>query len=177
MLRELLVDQKSLIIIKKYAEDKQIRENQKAGNQEIEVEFILLLREKETNSTFPIWIDQFGSAMITLVLENISVPIVDLFRDTLVGWEIMVSKVVIAKLEDETFFADIYCRRGEEEKIFNSRPSDAIALALHYGSPIFIEESLLAQILGDEETTEAMVFIEKNRPPLQQTDDYVDTGD
>ena len=55
----------------------------------------------------------------------------------------VVEKVVISSLSESTFFAFIYIRIGDQVSVVDSRPSDAIALALRVGAPIFAEESVL----------------------------------
>ncbi len=162
---ELIIDRNSLLSVTKYER----RDDGQAEEQPVGIEYLLLPHDKETNSTFPIWIDEYEFLAIASVLEKTVTPrplTYDLFKNILVGCGISVTKIVITKLEEGIFFADVYCQQDEEEKIIDSRPSSAIALALRFGSPVFIENDLLVQILGDEEVTKAMVYIEENRPSL-----------
>ena len=67
----------------------------------------------------------------------------DLLRDVISNFKGAVEKVVISGLSESTFFAFICIRIGDEISVVDSRPSDAIALALRVGAPIFAEESVL----------------------------------
>ncbi|MBI2063274.1 MAG: bifunctional nuclease family protein [Candidatus Yanofskybacteria bacterium] len=172
MLRELIVDLSSPVIIKGYIKNSQVKDGQEEEDQPLEIHYILLPRDKLTNSTFPIWIDESVYVAISLLLEGAATlrPLThDLFKNTLVDWGIKINKVVITRIdEDATYFAEIYCQQGEEEKIIDSRPSDAVAMALHFNSPIFIEDELLMQILSNENSTKVTDFIEQNRPGLSE---------
>lgn len=167
MRRELIVDHDSLIIAHKKSESEH-DETLEPEDQEENIQFILLPRDKETNSTFPIWIDKSEYIAIALAVENLTTsrPLThDLFKNTLVNCGIMVNCVLITREENSVYFAELHCEQRGEEKITDSRPSDAIALALRFGSPIFIEEELLMKILSEDNTVQTVEYIEKNRPP------------
>ena len=127
--------------------------------------FIILVRDKETNSGIvPIFIHPLEYERICFILEDTETtrPLThDLFKNTLVEWGIMINKVVLTKLENETYFAEIHSVRDGKEKIIDGRPSDAIALALCYGSPIFMEESFLAQMINNEDTRKFIELLEQ----------------
>src|SRR5204863_7584524 len=67
----------------------------------------------------------------------------DLLKNFLLGLETMVRKVVVTELRDDTFFAVIWLDRGGEIISVDSRPSDALALALRMDCPIFVEDDVL----------------------------------
>jgi len=67
----------------------------------------------------------------------------DLIKNILESVEAKVEKIVVNDLRDNTFFAVIHLRLGEEEITVDSRPSDAIALALRVGAPIFVDEDVV----------------------------------
>jgi bifunctional DNase/RNase len=114
---------------------------------------IVILRDPETQAFLPIWIGLFEASAIQLGLESVTSPrprthdlLASLVRT--LGSEVV--KVVVADLRDQTFYAVIHVRRGAEELEIDARPSDAIALALRTGSPVFVAPSVLekAQVGG-----------------------------
>lgn len=164
-LRELILDRRSLLAL----------EDCQSGTQ-----FIILLHDKETGSAIPIFSDQFACSAIILALENTPFyrPLThDLFKNTLVESGIMLTKAVITGLKENTFFASVYLDKDGQEIVIDSRPSDAIALALRFNSPIFMEESLFLELLDDEYVKNLIDYIEKNKPlvpELQELDDPED---
>jgi bifunctional DNase/RNase len=107
---------------------------------------IIILRDEEEKRSLPIWVGIFEANAIALELEKISTPrpmTHDLIKNILESVEAKVEKVVVNDLRDNTFFALIHLRLGEEEITVDSRPSDAIALALRVGAPILVEEDVV----------------------------------
>jgi bifunctional DNase/RNase len=107
---------------------------------------IILLRDEDDKRSLPIWVGIFEANAIALELEKISTPrpmTHDLIKNILDSVEAKVDKIVINDLRDNTFFAMIHLRMGEEEITVDSRPSDAIALALRVGAPILVEEDVV----------------------------------
>lgn len=107
---------------------------------------IIILRDEEEKRSLPIWVGIFEANAIALELEKISTPrpmTHDLIKNILESVEAKVEKVVVNDLRDNTFFALIHLRLGEEEITVDSRPSDAIALALRVSAPIFVEEDVV----------------------------------
>jgi bifunctional DNase/RNase len=107
---------------------------------------IILLRDEDDKRSLPIWVGIFEANAIALELEKISTPrpmTHDLIKNILDSVEAKVDKIVVNDLRDNTFFAMIHLRLGEEEITVDSRPSDAIALALRVGAPIFVEEDVV----------------------------------
>jgi bifunctional DNase/RNase len=107
---------------------------------------IIILRDEEEKRSLPIWVGIFEANAIALELEKISTPrpmTHDLIKNILESVEAKVEKIVVNDLRDNTFFALIHLRLGEEEITVDSRPSDAIALALRVGSPIFVDEDVV----------------------------------
>ena len=106
---------------------------------------IIILRDDEEKRSLPIWVGIFEANAIALELEKISTPrpmTHDLIKNILESVEAKVEKIVVNDLRDNTFFAMIHLRLGEEEVTVDSRPSDAIALALRVAAPIFVEEEV-----------------------------------
>jgi len=107
---------------------------------------IIILRDDEEKRSLPIWVGIFEANAIALELEKISTPrpmTHDLIKNILESVEAKVEKIVVNDLRDNTFFAMIHLRLGEEEVTVDSRPSDAIALALRVGAPILVEEDVV----------------------------------
>jgi bifunctional DNase/RNase len=107
---------------------------------------IIILRDEEEKRSLPIWVGIFEANAIALELEKISTPrpmTHDLIKNILESVEAKVEKIVVNDLRDNTFFALIHLRLGEEEITVDSRPSDAIALALRVGAPIFVDEDVV----------------------------------
>ena len=107
---------------------------------------IVILRDMEEKSTVPIWIGLLEASAIATVLENIqfSRPMThDLFKEVLEKLEVVISKIVVNDLKDNTYYATIYMTlRGVEHRI-DSRPSDAIAIALRTNAKIYMEEAVI----------------------------------
>ena len=85
----------------------------------------------------------------------------DLLKNLLIGLEAEVRKVVVNDLRDDTFFAVIWLEREGQTISIDSRPSDALALALRVDCPIFVEDqvlktSRLASALSDKVSSEEM---------------------
>jgi bifunctional DNase/RNase len=107
---------------------------------------IIILRDEEEKRSLPIWVGIFEANAIALELEKISTPrpmTHDLIKNIVESVEAKVEKIVVNDLRENTFFALIHLRLGEEEITVDSRPSDAIALALRVGAPIFVEEDVV----------------------------------
>ena len=107
---------------------------------------IIILRDEDEKRSLPIWVGIFEANAIALELEKISTPrpmTHDLIKNILESVEAKVEKIVVNDLRDNTFFALIHLRLGDEEITVDSRPSDAIALALRAGAPIFVDEDVV----------------------------------
>jgi bifunctional DNase/RNase len=107
---------------------------------------IIILRDEEDRRSLPIWVGIFEANAIALELEKISTPrpmTHDLLKNVLESVEAKVEKIVVNDLRENTFFAVIHLRLGEEEITVDSRPSDAIALALRVSAPILVEEDVV----------------------------------
>jgi len=112
---------------------------------------IVILKDREGNRVLPIWVGIFEANAIALQIENISTPrpmTHDLLKNVLADLEANVEKIVVTELKDNTFYAMIYLKRGGEILAVDSRPSDAIALALRTKSPIFVEEAVVESAKG-----------------------------
>jgi len=118
--------------------------------------YALVLGEVEGNRRLPIIIGAFEAQAIALELEKIQPPrpmTHDLLRDTFDAVDVDVSEVVIDELREGTFFAKIRYEHDGEEHQLDSRPSDAVALAVRVDAPIYVAPMVLeeARIVADED--------------------------
>lgn len=117
---------------------------------------IVLLREVDGVRFLPIWIGGVEAQAIAFALQGTVTPrplTHDLMRDILEGLGTAVLRVVICDLRDGTFYADLVLDHDGDEITISARPSDAIALAVRIGAPLFAAEEVVddASILIDEE--------------------------
>lgn len=108
--------------------------------------YALLLIEENGNRRMPIIIGGFEAQAIVIKLENLEPPrplTHDLFKKLADQFNISVTEVMIHKLEEGVFYSRLICNDGEKEYPIDSRTSDAVALALRFGCPIYIAEDIL----------------------------------
>ena len=121
---------------------------------------IIILRDEEEKRSLPIWVGIFEANAIALELEKITTPrpmTHDLIKNILESLEAKVTKIMVNDLRENTFFAEIHLKVGESELTVDSRPSDAIALALRVGAPIFVEEEVVRKAKSVEVAKEAEI--------------------
>lgn len=108
---------------------------------------MLLLREQESDHRLlPIYIGNAEASAIHYALEGVEPPrpfTHDLFVSTLSELGAEVVRVVITDMREHTFFAELHVRSGERDHVISSRPSDAIALAVRCGAPLFADSAVL----------------------------------
>ena len=107
---------------------------------------IIILRDEDEKRSLPIWVGIFEANAIALELEKISTPrpmTHDLIKNILETLEARVVKVVVTDLKENTFYAVLHLQIGETEYTVDSRPSDAIALALRVAAPIYVDEDVV----------------------------------
>jgi bifunctional DNase/RNase len=107
---------------------------------------IIILRDEEDKRSLPIWIGIYEANAIALELEKIETPrpmTHDLIKSILETIEARVVKVMVTDLKENTFYAVLHVQLGGSEYTVDSRPSDAIALALRVGAPIFVDEEVV----------------------------------
>ncbi|NJN56432.1 MAG: bifunctional nuclease family protein [Leptolyngbyaceae cyanobacterium SL_5_9] len=108
---------------------------------------IVLLRDASDRRQLPIYIGQDQARAIINALENQAPPrplTHDLIVNLLEEWDMALERVVIHSLQDNTFYAILTVRQGENKKEIDARPSDAIAVALRTKSPIWVMEEVVA---------------------------------
>ena len=108
--------------------------------------YALILNEENGDRRIPIIIGGFEAQAIVIKLENLDPPrplTHDLFKRFADEFNISVTEVMIYKLEEGVFFSKLVCNSRDKEYSIDSRTSDAVALALRFGCPIFIAEDIL----------------------------------
>jgi bifunctional DNase/RNase len=145
---------------------------------------IVLLKTTEGNRFLPIWIGHPEAASILMKLQGQSSPrplTHDLFTDTLGQLDAQVVRVCVTELRESTFYATITIRQNGSELEIDSRPSDAIALAVRTDAPIFADEAVIEEsaiefegedVNEDDLVEEFRTFLDKVTPEefLQQPD-------
>jgi bifunctional DNase/RNase len=107
---------------------------------------IVILKDVAGDTVLPIWVGVYEANAIALEMEKVSTPrpmTHDLIKNVLVGLETQVHKVVVTELREDTFYAVIWLDHGGEVVSVDSRPSDALALALRVDCPIFVDDLVL----------------------------------
>jgi hypothetical protein len=107
---------------------------------------IVILRDVNGASVLPIWVGIYEANAIALEIEKVTTPrpmTHDLLKNLLQGLETHVQKVVVSELKEDTFYALIWLEREGQVMSVDSRPSDALALALRMDCPIYVEEEVL----------------------------------
>jgi bifunctional DNase/RNase len=107
---------------------------------------IVILKDVNGNAILPIWVGVYEANAIALEIERVSTPrpmTHDLIKTLLLGLNAGMRKVVVSELKDDTFYAVIWIERDGDVISVDSRPSDALALALRLDCPIYVEESVL----------------------------------
>ncbi len=118
---------------------------------------VLILADAQDKRSFPIWVGLAEANAIALELEKIphERPMThDLMKSILEALKARVLKIVVNDLRDNTFFAVIHLQLGSAEITVDSRPSDAIALALRVSAPIYVEEEVVVKAQKVEVTRE-----------------------
>ncbi len=115
--------------------------------------YILLLKEIDGNDTLPIWIGKPEADSIALALGKVATPrplTHDLVKNIITGLKVRVSRIVVTEIFDNTYYSLIYLTDGKKEVPVDSRPSDAVAVALRVNAPIFVEDGILEKKSSDE---------------------------
>ncbi len=107
---------------------------------------IVILKDVGSDTVLPIWVGVYEANAIALEIEKVTTPrpmTHDLLKNVLLGMEARVEKVVVTELKEDTFYAVIWLMRDGSPVSVDSRPSDALALALRVDCPIYVEEEVL----------------------------------
>jgi len=138
---------------------------------------MVLLREQEgRHRLLPIYIGSPEASAIHYALEGIEPPrpfTHDLFLITLAELGATLDKIVVTEMRDRTFFAEVHLTAADGEKVISARPSDAIALAVRCGAPLFVVDELLdehGQEPPDEPEEDAAEIIDEFKDFLENVD-------
>jgi len=107
---------------------------------------IVILQSLEKNTLLPIWVGIFEANAIALQIERIDTPrplTHDLIKNILLQLDANVEKIVVTDLQENTFYAVIHLQMNGDHITIDSRPSDAIALALRTDAPIYVTEKVI----------------------------------
>src|SRR6201987_4377512 len=107
---------------------------------------IVVLKDVQGQANLPIWVGAYEANAIALEIEKVQTPrpmTHDLLKNVLLGLDVQVQKIVVNDLKDDTFYALIWVERDGQMMTIDSRPSDALALALRVDCPIFVDEIVL----------------------------------
>lgn len=107
---------------------------------------IIILKSVEDDQAIPIWIGLLEATSIASALQNIQFdrPMThDLFKNFIKNMNIEVSKIEVCDLKDNTYYAKIYFTSEDRSFSMDSRPSDAIAIALRFQAPIYVDDKII----------------------------------
>jgi uncharacterized protein len=107
---------------------------------------IVILKDVNGATVLPIWVGVYEANAIALEIEKVATPrpmTHDLIKSLLHGLDTCVRKVVVNELKDDTFYAVIWLDRDGDMISVDSRPSDALAIALRLDCPIYVEDAVL----------------------------------
>ena len=137
--------------------------------------YALVLGEESGDRRIPIMIGAFEAQAIALHLEELHPPrplTHDLFKSFASAFSVVLKEVVINKLEEGVFYAELYFFNGEDIVIIDSRTSDAVALALRFKCPIFTTKDIMDKagiVLEDPP--------EEGEKPIAESDDSISYAD
>jgi len=120
---------------------------------------IIVLREVEGQRILPIWVGVFEANAIALQMENVQTPrpmTHDLLKSVIAQLDGQVERIVVCELKENTFYATLHVLSPKGQLSVDSRPSDAIALALRTGARIFVEEAVIQNARSVETSRESM---------------------
>jgi hypothetical protein len=134
---------------------------------------IVVLKDLSGDSVLPIWVGIYEANAIALEIEKVTTPrpmTHDLIKVLLMGLDTSIKKVVVSELKDDTFYALIWLEREGRLISVDSRPSDALALALRHDCPIYVDDRVL-QSSKNSNTVSEKVSNEELRKWLENLND------
>ncbi len=135
---------------------------------------IVILKEATGNAILPIWVGVSEANAIALEIEKVVTPrpmTHDLLKNVLIGLDSHVQKVVVTTIQDDTFYAVIWIDSDGRLISIDSRPSDALALALRIDCPILVEDEVLQSSKGQASNLERNITNEDLKRWLDQNDE------
>jgi uncharacterized protein len=148
---------------------------------------VIILKDEHGRYCVPIWIGMAEATSIASAIKQMTMPrplTHDLMYSILGEVGVQVQRVVITALKDSTYFSELVLSYGEKAIIMDSRPSDAIAIALRASAPIYVTSSVVDQAKVAFESLEGVAGplidkpnAESNEPSAQTSDDSSDEVD
>lgn len=138
---------------------------------------VVILKDKDSDRYLPIWIGANEADAIAVKLQEVSVPrplTHDLLESIIQSLGAQVNHILVSDLSDDTFYAKIVLQHNGSQTEIDSRPSDAIALAVRTQAPIFAADSVVdkAGVRMDQDTGKAVISTEEDedvsRPPTEE---------
>ena len=125
---------------------------------------IVVLKDAQGSAILPIWVGIYEAQAIALEIEKVQSPrpmTHDLLKNVFLGLNVRVQRVVVNDLREDTFYALIWVERDGQMMSIDSRPSDALALALRVDCPIFVDDTVLksskvASTISERNTSEEL---------------------
>lgn len=145
--------------------------------------YALILAEENGARKLPIVIGGFEAQAIAIALEKMVSPprplTHDLFRDFANIFEIKLEEIIIYKIKDGVFYANLLCKKDGKEEIIDARPSDAVALAIRFECPIYTTEEVLqsAGLILQEEQEESPAAASPAPAEAKKTDKPTKEGE
>jgi uncharacterized protein len=144
---------------------------------------IVLLREQDGTRFLPIWVGAVEAMAITSALEGVTPPrplTHDLMTVVIDALDAHIERIVVTDLRNNVYYADLVLMVAGREVVVSSRPSDAIALSVRTGAPVYANLSVLdeASIEFQEEGDDIPEEVERFREMLEDLtiDDFMDPG-
>ena len=120
---------------------------------------IIILKSEKEDHAIPIWIGLLEATSIASALQKIEFdrPMThDLFKNVAERLKADVTRIEVCDLKENTFFAKIYFESGDMSFDIDARPSDAIAIALRFGAPIYVDDKVVQHSKGGEAQLEVL---------------------
>lgn len=148
---------------------------------------IVLLREQTGTRFLPIWVGAVEAMAITSALEGVTPPrplTHDLLVTVIDTLDAKVERIVVTELRNNVYYANLILTMGGRELTVSSRPSDAIALSVRTGAPVFASADVLAEAAiefqeDDEDNNDLQEALEQFREMLEDVtvDDFIDPNE
>lgn len=136
---------------------------------------VVILKDKDSDRYLPIWIGANEADAIAVKLQEVRVPrplTHDLLESVIQSLGAQVNHILVSDLSDDTFYAKIVLQHNGSQTEIDSRPSDALALAVRTQAPIFAADSVIdkAGVRMDQDTGKAVISSEEDeaRPPTEE---------
>ena len=134
---------------------------------------IVILRDKDNRNTLPIWIGMLEANAIAAGLEHLKLPrpmTHDLFKNLLDQIGVKLLRVEVTDIRDNTYFAALHMEVGGNSVVIDSRPSDAIAIAIRMEVPIMVRDAVIEKALRVDATSSSGAEKDKWTELLEKMD-------